>query len=326
MNTLIVVSGGDAPGINTALARYTTLAAAQGNTVAGAVGGFAGLLEEQIVTLEPGQMLPWAGQPGSVLPTSRVPVLSTPEARERLAAILARRAVDNMVLFGGDGTLRHVAPLLRDWGIACIGLPTTIDNDVSGTEQTLGFDSACNYAYQTVDGILATAHALRDRIFMIETLGGQTGFLALAIASGAGAHAVLVPEFGYDNAWLAQRLQAAVGRAGYALLVLSEGVAACRTLAEEIPQWTGVRVRDTRLGHAQRGAKPSHRDRVLAADMARAAYRALCDGITAGTVVVRGGQVTLHTDPLEDLPRRQPDRDLYGLINGFGGSDGFPGN
>ncbi len=316
MRTLLVVSGGDAPGINTVLAHYTVLATAHGDEVYGAQGGLAGILSGQIEQLTPALITPWAGQSGSYLLSSRDPVLKQTEAREQLVEALAHHGIDNVILLGGDGTLRYVAPLLSEWGIACIGLPTTIDNDIAGTEQTLGFDSACNYAYQAVDGILATGHALHNRIFTLETLGGNTGFLALEIAWGAGAHVVLVPEYTYDNDWLAERLKRMVSKHGYALLVLSEGVLASRTLAEDIFRWTNIRVRDTRLGHAQRGARPSHSDRALAAHMARLAYQALRDGLRTGTVVVRQGKPQLHEGLLQGYPTRLPSRDIYDQING----------
>ncbi|MCZ7543825.1 MAG: 6-phosphofructokinase [Anaerolineae bacterium] len=167
-------------------------------------------------------------------------MLHAPDARARLRAQLAAHGVDNLLLFGGDGSLRHLPPILREVGVPYVGIPTTIDNNVPGTEQTLGFDSACNFAYQALDGILATAHALPGRSFMVETLGGDTGFLALQIALGAGAHAVLIPEYAFDQAWLNRRLADAVAREGYALLVLSEGVPESRTLAQTIAEQTQI--------------------------------------------------------------------------------------
>lgn len=313
----MIVSGGDAPGINACLLRYVALATDRGDSVVGAIGGFAGLLDQQLIPLTTEALLPWAGMAGTYLQTSRKPVLSEVDAPDRLVHTIKKHGIDNLILFGGNGTLKYIPPLLKDWDIRCIGLPTTIDNDVAGTERTLGFDSACNYAYRTVDGIVATAHALHGRIFMVETLGGDSGFLALAIAQGAGAHAVLVPEYTYDNAWLGQRLLAGVARDQYALLVLSEGVKTARTLVEEIPTLTGIRVRDTRLGHAQRGSTPSHQDRVLGASMAQTAYQSLCAGATFGTVVVRNQQVILDENTLETLPTPTPDIDLYNLVNGI---------
>ncbi len=146
MRTLFVVSGGDAPGINAALGNYVRLAARHGDTVVGANGGFPGLLASQIIPLNYDMLVPWMGRGGSILPSSRDPVLNQAEAGEQLQNILRDNAIDNIVLFGGNGTLRYIPPLMQKWSIPCIGLPTTIDNDVPGTEMTLGFDSACNFA------------------------------------------------------------------------------------------------------------------------------------------------------------------------------------
>jgi len=317
MKTLLVVSGGDAPGINAALWHYTRIARANGDQTFGVLGGFAGLLAERIVPLAPETLAPFVGQGGTYLPSSREPVLMQPDAMPRLKRILEIHAIDNLVLFGGDGTLRHIPPLLRDAGLACISLPTTIDNDVPGTERTLGYDSASNYAYPAIEGILATGRALPGRIFIVETLGGSTGFLALAIAHGAGAHAALLPEYPYDDTWLAERLQSAVRDDGYALIVLSEGLPTKAALMTDIPQWTGIRVRDTRLGHAQRGGPPTHMDRALAADMARTAFDALHSGVQVGAVIVRGERVLLHDGTLTGLPAREPDIALYQRVNGL---------
>ena len=318
MRTLFVVSGGDAPGINAVLGSYIRQAVHNGDTVLGANGGFPGLLDRQILPLTFDTLVPWLGRGGSLLASSRDPVLNQAEAGDHLNVILRDNAVDNMVLFGGNGTLRYIPPLLREWGIPCIGLPTTIDNDVPGTEMTLGFDSACNFAYHAIDGATATAHALRGRIFLVETLGGNCGNLALAVAHGANAHAVILPEYDYEDSWLSERITNALKMDGYALVVICEGARGARTLADSIPQWTGKRVRDVRLGHAQRGGDASHRDRVLAADMAHAAYTALKNGIHIGVTCVVNGQLTIHKDNLEQFSLPTPDRALYNRINGLG--------
>lgn len=317
MKTLFVVSGGDAPGINAVMAYYTALATRYGQGVAGARGGFTGLVAGDLVPLTNDVIGPWGALPGSYLASSRVPVLKEAEGQQAMAGVLAQHGIDNVILFGGDGTLRYIPPILARLGVHCIGLPTTIDNDVPGTDLTLGFDSACNFAYHAIDGALATGRALPGRIFMVETLGGFSGMIALDVAFGAGAHAVLVPEYAYDDEWLAGRLLDAAQRDGYALLVLSEGVAASRTLFDDIFGWTNIRVRDIRLGHAQRGGTPTHRDRSLAAQMARLSFEALNADVTRGTVVVRDGQTLLHDGALDGFPARLPDVDRYNFINGF---------
>jgi 6-phosphofructokinase 1 len=317
MKTLFVVSGGDAPGINALLGHYARQAAAGGDTLIGAVGGFPGLLAGDLTPLTLDSLIPWVGRGGSILPSSRDPVLSSAEAVPRIQSLLHDHAIDNMVLFGGNGTLRHIPPLLTDWGLKWVGIPTTIDNDVPGTERTLGFDSACNYAYQAIDGAMTTAHALRGRLFMVETLGGFCGNLALAIAYGAGAHAVLLPEFAYEDAWLAGRMKAAVEQHGYGLIVLNEEARGARTLAQTLPEATGIRMRDVRLGHAQRGGVTSHLDRTLAAELAAEAYHTLKQGSGSGTLIVRGGRVALQTGVLPTV-KIVPDKTLYNHINDLG--------
>jgi 6-phosphofructokinase 1 len=321
LKTAVVVSGGDAPGINTVLANYTGHAARNNDQVVGAVGGMPGLLQGDIVPLELRQIAPFTEQPGTYLASSREPVLNQDGAQNQLLAVLDQHNIDNVVLIGGNGTMHYVLPLLVLWGVKCIGIPVTIDNDVPGTERTLGFDSACNYAYQTIDGVRASARALPGRMFMVETLGGDTGLLALDIALGAGACAVLVPEYAYTNDWLARRLLEAIQWDGHALLVLSEGIQASRTLVDEIPQWTGIRMRDIRLGHGQRGGRPTHIDRALAANFSRLAYQALSDGCQSGVVVVRQGATFLHEGTLDGFPRPLPDLCLYCQINGLSSSD-----
>ncbi|MEZ4670036.1 MAG: 6-phosphofructokinase [Anaerolineae bacterium] len=317
MRTLFVVSGGDAPGINSLIGQYCHLAAANGgDTVWGANGGFPGLLDGKVGPLDYSQLVPWMGRGGSILPSSRDPVLSQADAGERIQAVLLEYGIDNLVMFGGNGSLRHIPPLLREWSVPCIGVPTTIDNDVPGTEMTLGFDSACNYAYQAIDGAMTTAHALHGRLFMVETLGGTCGNLALAVAQGAGAHAVIVPEYNYDEHWLGRRMKQAVEIHGFGLMVICEGARGARTLADDLPKLTGIRMRDVRLGHAQRGGNASHRDRVLAAEMAYMAYHALKDGEQQQIIVVRGSQLLLEPELLTGSAT-PPAYDLYKRINGL---------
>ncbi len=316
MNTLFVVSGGDAPGINTVIARYLALSD-KTDTVLGVQGGFAGLLAGNITPLTERAVGPVAGLGGSTLASSREPVLAADDAEARLTAMLEKHHVDNVLLFGGDGSLKYTLPLLKQWGVPVIGLPTTIDNDVAGTDRTLGFDSAANYAYQAIEGVLATARALPGRIFLVETLGGDTGYLALEIALGAGAHIVLVPEYDYDDDWFAARLKASIEAHGHALTVLSEGVKKIPQMPELIPAKTSIRLRYTKLGHAQRGGHVTHLDRRLALDMARIALDEFRKGTTLGTIIVRGEQTMLYPDDLSGFELSPPNRTHYEFVNGL---------
>jgi 6-phosphofructokinase 1 len=315
MKTAIVISGGDAPGINAAIDGYTRLAMQNGDQVMGAQGGFAGLLVDRLVEIDLKLLHLFAGRGGSVLQSSRAPVLQQPDARERLGDVMRRHGIDNLLLFGGDGTIRHIAPLLAGWGILCVALPTTIDNDVNGTDYTLGHDSACNFAIQAVEGIRATAQALPGRIFMLETLGAPTGHLALTIAYASGAHLALLPEYPLAMDWLAERLSQLVARDGHALVVLSEAYRGIGQLVEEIPRRTGIRIRYTALGHAQRGADVSHKDRCVARDMSRVAWRAFKDGKQHGVLVLRNDAVVLHEGSMPGGKAPPPSRNLVEFVN-----------
>ncbi|MCY3976680.1 MAG: 6-phosphofructokinase [Chloroflexi bacterium] len=315
MNTAIVVSGGDAPGINAAIDSFTRLAAQSGDLVLGAQGGFAGLLAGQLVEIDRSLVSLLAARGGSILQSSRAPALQEPKARDRLLNVMSRHEIDNLLLFGGDGTIRHVAPSLASWGLSCIVLPTTIDNDVAATDYTLGHDSACNFALQAVAGIRATAHALPGRVFMLQTLGAPSGHLALAIAYASDAHIALLPEYPLELDWLAQRLTHVVADDGQALVVLSEAYPGIDKLLSEIPQRTGIRVRFTDLGHAQRGADISHWDCCVARDMSRLAWRAFRERTRNGAVIMRDGRLRLHQGSLPSETKPPPDRGLVELIN-----------
>ena len=315
MKTAIVVSGGDAPGINAAIDGYARLAAQNGASVLGAQGGLAGLLDERLAALDPALLSLLAGRGGSILQSSRAPALESPDARHRLLEIMTRHKIDNLLLFGGDGSLRHVYRLLASWGVSCVALPTTIDNDVAISDYTLGHDSACNFALQAIAGIRATAHALPGRIFMLETLGAPSGHLALEIAYASGADLVLLPEYPLELDWLAERLTGIVGGQGYALVVLSEAYPDSDKLVGELPRRCGIRVRFTALGHAQRGADPSHRDRRIARDMSRIAWRAFEAGVQNGLIALRDGALILHEGKALSGDKPPPDLGLYRFVN-----------
>ncbi len=317
MKTLIIVSGGDAPGINPAIVHFTLLASAAGDIVVGAEGSYAGVFRSQIMPITTQSVRPFMGQTGTLLASTREVVLNRPDARETMLGVLQAHEIDNVLLFGGDGTLTHTLPLLMDWGIPTVALPTTIDNDVPGTERTLGFDSACNFAYPSIDGIRSTARAMPGRIFIVETLGGRSGCIALAVAHGAGAHAVLVPEYDYDIEKIGQRIRRALDAEQYALLVVSEGVPELDGLGVELERVTGVRTRHTRLGHGQRGAAVTHIDRVLAIELARLAYGHLRAG-DSGVLLMRDGELALHRGTIAGFPRQLPDAVIYRRINGLG--------
>ena len=317
MKTLVVVSGGDAPGINTTLYHVAEHAAQHGDSLIGAVGGLPAILSEHFIPLDVPALVSVAALGGSLLKSSRDAVLKDDSNRARLGEVLRQHAIDNLILFGGGGTLKYIPPIFTDLGIAYVGIPTTIDNDVPMTDLTLGFHSACDFAYPLIDGIRATGNALGGRLFTFETLGGDSGNLALAIAHGAGADGVILPEYpDLDDQWIADRLRAAIARKGHALLVYNEYILEKNQRLDRIAGLVGGRLRDTRLGHAQRGGSPVHMDRVLAREWAQLAIHALKRGVQSSITVWRDGKPVLHEGALSGAAPA-PDPTLYRLINGL---------
>ncbi|MHB0879244.1 MAG: 6-phosphofructokinase [Anaerolineae bacterium] len=313
----ILTSGGDSPGINAAIEATVRHAAALGAEVLGVERGFAGLADEHLRPLTLADVDGIAARGGTILGTSRDRSVAEEDGRRRMAGALRRHDIDGVIVLGGDGSIRHGSTALAALGVSCVSIPCTIDNDVALTDRTLGFDSACNRAVALVDGIRDTGQALHGRMFVLETLGGDTGYIALAVAEAGHADAVLVPEFPVAIDHVAARMGDAVARQGYALAVASEGAGDVHAMAAQIAGASGHRVRLTSLGHAQRGGAPTFLDRWLAARFAATAVSALLSGPCACVTVCHGYDFALA--PLADVAAgtKAPDRDAFARLNGL---------
>ncbi|CAN5877539.1 6-phosphofructokinase [soil metagenome] len=266
----LLTSGGDAPGMNAALWALTNGARALGWEVLGVREGLRGLLEHDFLPLDEAVTLPWARRGGTALGTARLE-----DFPSHLAAAVERlefEDVSKLVILGGNGSALAAAALSVPVPTAFI--PATIDNDVVDSDASLGFDTALNTALQLGDGIRDSAEAL-PRLFSLETLGGKTVFLAQAVALALGVDALLVPERPLEEKDVVVRLEAAVKTHRYALLVASEGYPDVSGVVERLSSALGTRSRFTRIGHAQRGGRPSGRDRLLARAFAETALSGL---------------------------------------------------
>jgi len=264
--------------------------------------GFAGLLEGDLIELEPDRLAPSARRGGTVLGTSRLPDL--PRRVEALVRQARRHALSGLVVIGGNGSLAAAGLLVAEAGRAAsagagdavapavVGVPATIDNDVNESEESLGFDTAVNTALWMVDHMRDTAEAL-PRLFVLETLGGSDGRLASAVGFASGADAVLDPAAPWTSDSLDGVVAAAIAARGYALLVACEGYPELDGVLADIEARRRLRLRFTRLGHAQRGGAPGFRDRSLGRRFGEAAGRALAEGRSA-RLLVRGGRVEVH--------------------------------
>jgi 6-phosphofructokinase 1 len=260
----LVTSGGDAPGMNAAIRAVTRVACSQGLEVLGFERGWEGLLTNTFRRLTPRNVGGILHLGGTILHTSRSPEFRTEQGVQKAAETLALNGVEGLVAVGGDGSMHGALALSKKTDVLVAGVPATIDNDVFGTEETIGFDSALNTAIIEIDKIRDTANS-HDRIFVVEVMGRLRGFLALTIGLTVGAEVILVPEVPYSLAEIVNTLEVngAKGKKS-GIIVAAEGIGDTHKLLKEIEEEAGVEARLSVTGYAQRGGNPTARSRLLA--------------------------------------------------------------
>jgi 6-phosphofructokinase 1 len=260
----LVTSGGDAPGMNAAIRAVTRVAISQGLEVLGFEKGWEGLLTNTFRRLTRRNVGGILHVGGTILRTSRSPEFKKREGVRKAAETLALNNLDGLVVVGGDGSMHGALELSQQTDALIVGIPATIDNDVFGTEETIGFDSAVNTAIIEIDKIRDTASS-HDRIFIVEVMGRLRGFLALTIGLTVGAEVILVPEVECSLDQIIRTLErnASKGKKS-GIIVAAEGIGDTRKLMREIEKEAGVEVRLSVTGYAQRGGNPTARSRLLA--------------------------------------------------------------
>ena len=304
----VLTSGGDAPGMNAAVWATTLVAGRRGWDVVGVRDGYVGLLAGEAAPIDEAEALRFARYGGTWLGTGRLPDL--PDRVPELVAAARGIGADALVVIGGGGSLAGAALLARA-GLTVAGIPATIDNDVAGSEYALGHDTALNTGVTLVDRIRDTAEAL-PRLFALETLGGDTGFIAQSLALMTGADVLLVPERPVDPDRVAEQTRAGIAARRYALIIASEGVPGLEALLDGLSERLGTRLRFSRLGHAQRGGIPTARDRIMARAFATAAVDSVADG-QSGWTVLRDGRVAMSPLPPPTAVRPLPDPEPMAL-------------
>jgi 6-phosphofructokinase 1 len=279
----VLTSGGDAPGMNAAIRAVVRHALGKGLEVTGIRRGYAGLLAGEFHPLVRARVANILQRGGTVLGTSRCEEFYTPEGRALASAMLGTAGIDGLVVIGGEGTqgtLRAATALAAEHGTVVAGVPGTIDNDIYGTDYTIGFDTAVNTALEAIDRIRDTA-ASHDRLFLVEVMGRTSGEIALGVGVAGGAEDVLIPERPADLATLGAELRQSWERGKRSsIVVVAESGEQGRAfgLAEHIRRLTGLEPRVCVLGHVQRGGTPTARDRILASRLGAAAVDIVLDG------------------------------------------------
>ena len=280
MKTIAVLtSGGDAPGMNAAIRAVVRTGISMGLNVKGIRRGYAGLIEGDIIDMDARSVSDIIHRGGTMLYTARCPEFKTQEGVDKAIASCKAHGIDGIVVIGGDGSFRGARDLSLG-GIPCIGVPGTIDNDISSTEYTIGYDTAINTALEMADKLRDTAQS-HDRCSVVEVMGRRAGYLALQTGVACGAIAILVPEVEYDLQKDVIDKIKAVHKTGkkHFVVVVAEGVGGVVQIAEQIEEQTGIESRATILGHVQRGGIPTARDRVMASQMGYRAVELLNKGI-----------------------------------------------
>ncbi|MCM3743611.1 6-phosphofructokinase [Sporosarcina luteola] len=273
----VLTSGGDAPGMNAAVRAVVRKAIHDGFDIAGVFNGYQGLIQGKIELLQLGSVGDIIQRGGTMLRSARSPEFMTEEGRMEAVRQLKAHQIDGLVVIGGDGSFRGAFELVK-LGIPCVCVPATIDNDINGTEFTIGFDSALNTVIDAIDKIRDTATS-HERTFIIEVMGRDAGDLALWAGLAGGAETILIPEEGYDMDEIIRRLKSGTGRGKkHSIIVVAEGVMSGSALAELLKENAGIETRVSVLGHIQRGGSPSARDRVIASQYGARAVEVLSEG------------------------------------------------
>lgn len=276
----VLTSGGDSPGMNAAIRAVTRAAISNGLRVKGIFHGYRGLIEREIVEFQTNSVSNIIQQGGTILKTARSMKFMTPEGRKIAYDNMVSEEIDALVVIGGDGSLTGASIFAKEYDIPIIGLPGTIDNDLFGTDVTIGYDTALNTIMQAVDKIRDTATS-HERLFFIEVMGRNCGFLALNSAIASGAEAAIIPEKSIEEDQIGDLIQQGFRKSKNSSLVLvaeSEITGGALKIAERVKQdYPQYEVRVSILGHLQRGGSPTAQDRVLASRMGVAAIQALLE-------------------------------------------------
>lgn len=310
----VLTSGGDAPGMNAAIRAVVRTAIGLGMKVYGIHRGYNGLIEGDVSEMDLRSVSDIIHRGGTILYTARSPLFKTEEGMEAAMATCRKYGIEGIVVIGGDGSFRGAADLSAR-GIPCIGLPGTIDNDISSTHYTIGFDTAMNTAMEMIDKLRDTSQS-HDRCSVVEVMGRGAGHLALHTGIAVGATHIILKEAPYSVEEICNKIKKTqqLGKKHF-IIIVSEDVTDVVALAKEIEDNTGVETRATVLGHVQRGGSPTVRDRRMASLMGNYAVHLLEKGIGNRIVSVRDSKIV--DDDIKDALSMKKTVDIkeYNIAN-----------
>jgi len=311
----VLTSGGDAPGMNSAVRAVVRTAIFHGLEVVGIERGYSGLIKREIKEMNLSSVADIVHRGGTILRTARSERFRTPEGRAQAAENMRSLGIDGLVVIGGDGSFTGATILSREHGCKVVGIPGTIDNDIPCTDYTIGFDTCVNTVVDAINKIRDTATS-HERTFIVECMGRQAGYIALQAGLAGGAESILLPEIPFSLDQVCEKLLRGHERGKlHSIILVAEGAASAIDVGKYIEEKTGFDTRVTILGHIQRGGSPTAFDRVLAARMGARAVELLMTGENNKMVSVISGEIK-DFDIAEALSRKKSiDMEVYNLAN-----------
>ncbi len=311
----VLTSGGDAPGMNAAVRAVVRTGLENDMRVLGIYNGYEGLMSGDIAEMNLRTVSNVIQRGGTVLRTARSEEFKTERGRAKALATCERFGIEGLVVVGGDGSFRGMQKLSHE-GIVCVGLPGTIDNDISCTEFTIGYDTAVNTVMHMVDQVRDTTES-HSRCSVVEVMGRKAGYIALDAGIASGATSILIPEFDYDfDLDVVERMKYTISTGKqHFVIIVAEGCGDATDMAKRIQAATGVESRATILGHVQRGGSPTVRDRVLASRMGNYAARLLRDGGESRVVAVQHEDIVDYEIDEALSMEKSIDIDLYRMAH-----------
>lgn len=287
----VLTAGGDAPGMNAAIRSVVRCAISNKLEVTGVLRGWWGLINEELEPLSHRSVSGIINLGGTILKTSRCAEFKTEEGQKRAFQTIKKKAIDALIVIGGDGSFRGAHEFGRKFNIACVGIPVSIDNDINGIDVTIGSDTAVNTALYAIDNIRDTATSM-ERIFVVEVMGRRSGFIGLQVALAGGCEEVIIPERKFDLEAICHRIVEGNlrGKASW-IIVTAEGAAGAEEIAQKITEMTSLETRPIVLGHIQRGGRPTAFSRTLALCLGEAAVGCLLKGSSDKAVGMKDGEI-----------------------------------
>ncbi|MFZ5944360.1 MAG: 6-phosphofructokinase [Bacillota bacterium] len=286
----VLTSGGDSPGMNAAIRSVVRTAIYNNLQIFGIKRGYSGLINGEFINMNLGSVADIIHRGGTILHTARCKDFYTLEGREKAIEKLNANKIDGLIVIGGNGTFQGALELVKK-GINIIAIPGTIDNDIACTEFTIGFDTTINTVVDAINKIRDTATSL-ERVFVIEVMGRDSGFIALAAGLAGGAESILIPEIQVDISTVVDNIQRGMKRGKrHSIILVAEGSGDVRSIAKQITEQSGLDTRLSILGYIQRGGTPSAFDRILASRMGAEAVKLLLCGGSGKMVGIIGNKV-----------------------------------